>query len=617
MPVWRATYTASPCTMMEVTMQPQLILTWDDGPTPPIAANITELAHVHRVRKIEFYWNGASLLRPDIRNQLGIFSRYDIPRTRGGEWIPWLDWFYAQRNGARPLDFAIKLIDPNILSMCRSMSRHVSVEDLNQMICYHGMTHEYSTSPSHPMSLTPEQLFQEFGFFEILVRAAFGISDYILTKGRPPYGSGLRFDIKNGAEKYEEIYPDLLRRSQKARANFEWNAWEVDAEDYYNSGFFDEASVIRSARDIGERFGKPQSRVLMHERYYLSAPRTLERIFVHLVSQTEDACPTQGCLFPERSEYVLELGPRWSVFKLDELLSEANRRDSAGDRLAYIACQFLAENTPFEPEEELPHIDPAIVRARLESFDCFTFMCAMVALSQASCIEEFIRNLRKIRHADQVAKQNSVIRYTSNVVAKMKRYGFVEDVTRMMLPTSLLRRRTVQQLGVFPSGELFLEGPSGDDGVGRPAAITYIPTQSIEDAEPHLLNGDIVLLVTARRVEEYPGLVGHAGIVLRFHRKDPALFLHASMTSLGRRGKRAGVSLSTFWDAEHGVLRDDCKWRPLSRFLKDNLDLWLGIAVFRPVNGKMMRTYLYGPAVCCKPDVTDGGDWSCASVSGP
>ena len=25
---------------------------------------------------------------------------------------------------------------------------------------------------------------------------------------------------------------------------------------------------------------------------------------------------------------------------------------------------------------------------------------------------------------------------------------------------------------------------------------------------------------------------------------------------------------------------------------------------------------LYGPAVCCKPDVTNGGVWSCASVSG-
>ena len=28
-------------------------------------------------------------------------------------------------------------------------------------------------------------------------------------------------------------------------------------------------------------------------------------------------------------------------------------------------------------------------------------------------------------------------------------------------------------------------------------------------------------------------------------------------------------------------------------------------------------TQLYGPAVCCKPNVTDGDDWSCASVSGP
>jgi len=28
-------------------------------------------------------------------------------------------------------------------------------------------------------------------------------------------------------------------------------------------------------------------------------------------------------------------------------------------------------------------------------------------------------------------------------------------------------------------------------------------------------------------------------------------------------------------------------------------------------------TQLYGPAVCCKPNVSDGGGWSCASVSGP
>ena len=28
-------------------------------------------------------------------------------------------------------------------------------------------------------------------------------------------------------------------------------------------------------------------------------------------------------------------------------------------------------------------------------------------------------------------------------------------------------------------------------------------------------------------------------------------------------------------------------------------------------------THLYGPAVCCKSEVSDGGDWSCASVSGP
>jgi hypothetical protein len=38
----------------------------------------------------------------------------------------------------------------------------------------------------------------------------------------------------------------------------------------------------------------------------------------------------------------------------------------------------------------------------------------------------------------------------------------------------------------------------------------------------------------------------------------------------------------------------------------------VGLDQFRSV-----VTQLYGPAVCCKSDVSDGGDWSCASVSGP
>ena len=32
---------------------------------------------------------------------------------------------------------------------------------------------------------------------------------------------------------------------------------------------------------------------------------------------------------------------------------------------------------------------------------------------------------------------------------------------------------------------------------------------------------------------------------------------------------------------------------------------------------RSQMTHLYGPAVCCKPDVSNGEDWSCASVSGP
>jgi hypothetical protein len=45
------------------------------------------------------------------------------------------------------------------------------------------------------------------------------------------------------------------------------------------------------------------------------------------------------------------------------------------------------------------------------------------------------------------------------------------------------------------------------------------------------------------------------------------------------------------------------------------------LSTLRQAEGKTIDKYgmtqLYGPAVCCKPKVTDGDDWSCASVSGP
>ncbi len=573
--------------MTEEDMLCRVILTWDDGPTYPVARKIMQLAQQYRVDDIELYWNGATLLRQEIRGQLGIGLHKDVPRVRDGARVPWLKWLDYARGHQKRSEFALGLLDPAILHMCRGIRQYLDPKSLCENIGYHGITHEYSRSPSHPMSLGAEDFEQEFEFFEALIQAAFDAPNFRVRKGRAPYGSGMWFNIENPAQKYQDAYLTMLTRSRQVRPDFEWNAWEVDSLDYDNEGYFDESAVVRSAHEIAARLGKPQVRILMHERYYCAESRTLKRLFEQLTRQVEDPTPREGCLSPDGFRYRLELGPRWSVAKLNWLLQKAQNHLDAGCRLAFIARSFLEENTPFEFEEDLPSVPSEMVRARLESFDCVTFIYTMVALCHAKTTEEFIRNLRRIRYASSGVGEPHLVHYTINAVKRMEVFGFVEDITNVIVPASLLRQRVVPKLGILPTGEPFLRhcyGAAGDLGIGQPAAIAYIPGEALETAEPMLRDGDIALFVTAREVGDYPGLVGHVAIVSREEPHSLALVLHSSKTPLGRPGKRAGVSLSTYWETAKSALRDDCIWRPLVRFLQDNPDRWSGISVLRPTN---------------------------------
>ena len=311
-------------------MPGRITLTWDDGPTCPVPIKILALASKWNTDGVEFYWNGATMLRQEIRDRLGIVpftTKYqaDVPHLRDGRPLDWLDWLDRERGSRDRRDVALQLLDPAVLDMCRGMGRYIDPSRLCDLIGYHGMTHEQSDSLAHPISLGSEDFAQEFCFFETLVQAAFDAPIFRLRKGRTPYGSGMSFDVEMPPMQ-QEAYPAMLERSRQARPDFVWNAWEVNVLDYENKGVFDEAAAIRYALSLARRPGRQQARILLHERYYKGESGTLERLFEQLARQDEDPARDEGRSSSDHTGESRGPGNRWPIAKLTQLLLQAKSR---------------------------------------------------------------------------------------------------------------------------------------------------------------------------------------------------------------------------------------------------------------------------------------------------
>src|SRR5437660_1687672 len=96
-------------------MIPKIVLTWDDGPNPPVAANILKLADRTGVKQIEFYWNGAMLLLQSIKDDLGISIINSIPRIRDGKSFPWIEWCDQKRGMTSRQSFVLGLLDSDVV----------------------------------------------------------------------------------------------------------------------------------------------------------------------------------------------------------------------------------------------------------------------------------------------------------------------------------------------------------------------------------------------------------------------------------------------------------------------------------------------------------------------
>jgi hypothetical protein len=105
--------------------------------------------------------------------------------------------------------------------------------------------------------------------------------------------------------------------------------------------------------------------------------------------------PGDGLVTVAGIRCLLELGPRWSLGRIAQQLREFAGLPAPA-RLANWAK--LLRGVPFQFESNLPEPAQGVLRVRLQSLDCATFVYSLIALTHAVTVESFIRNLLAIRY---------------------------------------------------------------------------------------------------------------------------------------------------------------------------------------------------------------------------
>jgi hypothetical protein len=415
-----------------------IIPTYDDGPktgngvVSDVTVDIMKASYERGVNNFEFYWLGANLLRTDVSREMGIGQKNDVPRlgnnVKPGEWMKWIEANKPAKMSRA--EFIKSIIDPKVISLCQRMLAIKNPDtDLADMIAFHGITHEASAGGKHTSSLSEAQIRDELEFFQELIRAAFGVPDYMVAKGRTPYGAGLVFETDNAANKFQNRNGKISAAAKKVNPNFKWNAWHVDTFDWQNDGKFNSSAI---ARDAVEAVSVDKKRVLMHERFYEGGAKNVARLYDDLAKASEKPKKVE---VGKRVELVEQLG-QWTKEEINKMLVDAQKIKDPNRRMEFIVGKFMG--TEFYYDSQLPILDKGKLRVRLETFDCVTFIYNMVAMSASKNYDEFVINYRNLRYkdpdklgVDNDPENGNIFDFTEeSVYENAIKKGYLRDVTR-------------------------------------------------------------------------------------------------------------------------------------------------------------------------------------------
>ena len=120
----------------------------------------------------------------------------------------------------------------------------------------------------------------------------------------------------------------------------------------------------------------------------------------------------------------------------------------ANERISFVARALLG--TPFCAESSLAILPPGILRVRLETLDCITFLYTTIALAAARDLDQFVRHLFALRYhgaetgrIDSDPEHGNIYDYVEeSLLRKAIDHGYLVDITERVADPSSLANAT-------------------------------------------------------------------------------------------------------------------------------------------------------------------------------
>jgi len=189
---------------------------------------------------------------------------------------------------------------------------------------------------------------------------------------------------------------------------------------------------------------------------------------------------------------------------IEQLLAAVRTQPSGAARLKLISSQLLGQPYLTHPLIGSP-VEPEQLVARLDGFDCVTYVETVLALSRATDVSDFLQRLRDLRYAKGEVSYFTRLHFSTDWKRENVQRGVFRDITR---------------------GELTVERTKTLGGaVGLPnrvEPIRFFPKANFAALSALLQDGDVILFVSGRNWLD----TNHMGLV--FREGDRLLMRHAS-----------------------------------------------------------------------------------------
>src|SRR5262249_48548161 len=190
---------------------------------------------------------------------------------------------------------------------------------------------------------------------------------------------------------------------------------------------------------------------------------------------------------------------------VEHLLSETLHDGIAHSRIDILSRHFLGY--PYQPNPLIGSSDTReVFTASLDGFDCVTYIETILALAQASSVDEFVDWLRKIRYEQGRIEWKRRNHYMTDWIRNNVREGLLRPVSMPAVPTHSRERI----LSIVPGLAV------------QRTSVECVPKSAVSRAAQHLQSGDVICFVSTRKNLD----VFHAGIIVRDGKR--VLLRHAS-----------------------------------------------------------------------------------------